>query len=76
MFLAGFCLKPRLNTSFPWFRFDIYFKINLVLPPRFKFINVKNLHLKNEKYKFVHCFVNIFQLINFCKLINFCNTSE
>ena len=44
--LGGFFLKPKLNKSFLCFRFDIYFKINLGLPLRFKATNVKNLHSK------------------------------
>ena len=47
-FLNGFFLKPKLNKSFPFLRFNIYFKINLVLPLRFKIINVKNLHSKKH----------------------------
>ena len=33
-FFVGFFLKPKLNKSFLYFRFDIHFKINLVLPQR------------------------------------------
>ena len=53
-FLGRVFLKPKLNKSFPCFRFDIYFKINLVLPLEFKVINVKICIRKIN---------NIFQLI-------------
>ena len=50
--------------------FEIYFKINLVVPLGFKVINVKKLafekSLKNLKRKFKYYNVNIFQLIKFC----------
>ena len=49
-----------------FFRFDIYFKSNIVLRLGFKVLNVKNLHSKNLKCKFKYCIVNIFQLIYFC----------
>ena len=64
---CGFFLKPKLNKSFLCFRFNIYFKINLVLPLGFKIANEENLHLENLKRKF-----NIFQLINFrnCRIPN------
>ena len=35
-FLGGFFLKPNLNKSFLCFRFDIYFKVNLVLSLGYK----------------------------------------
>ena len=63
LFWGRFFLKTKLNKSLQYFRFDIYFEINLALPYGFKVINVKNLHSKNLKRKF-----NVFQLI-----INFCN---
>ena len=53
----------KLNKSFSCFHFDIYFKINLVLPLGFKVINLKNLHSKNLKRKLKYCNVNIFHLI-------------
>ena len=56
-----FFLRPKLNKSFLCFRFDIYFKVYLVLWLVFKITNVENLHSKNLKRK-----SNIFQLINFC----------
>ena len=64
--MGGFFLKPKLNKTFPFFRFDIYFKSNLVLTLRFKVINVKKLHLNNLKRKFTYRVVNIFRLINSC----------
>ena len=74
-FFFVFVLKPKLNLNLS-FCFDIYSKINLVLPLGFKVINVEHLHLKNLKGK-----VNIFQLINFCncripnKKLYLCNIS-
>ena len=49
-----------------FFRFDIYFKNNIVLRLGFKVLNVKNLHSKNVKCNFKYCIVNIFQLIYIC----------
>ena len=60
-FFGGFFFKPTVNKSFLCLHFNICFKIKLVLPLRFKVINVKNLHPKNLKGEFY-----IFQLINFC----------
>ena len=54
-FLGGFFSKLKLSKSFPGLRFDIYFKLNLVLPLGFKIINVKNLHLRNLKRRFKYC---------------------
>ena len=46
-FLVGLFLKPKLNKSFLCFRFDIYFKIYLVVPLGFKVVNVKNSYSKH-----------------------------
>ena len=55
------CWSRKLNI---YFDLTFILKINLVLPLRFKVINVKNLHSKKLKCKY--CNANIFQLINFC----------
>ena len=58
-FFGSFLFETKAKQTFPSFHFDIYFKINPVLPLGFKVINVKNLHSKNLKRKFKYCNVNI-----------------
>ena len=45
-FFGGFLFETKTKQIFTML-FEIYFKINLVVPLGFKVINVKNLHSKS-----------------------------
>ena len=67
-------MRPKLNKSFPTFRFDSRFNIHLVLPRGFKITNVKNRHSENIKHKLNYCNVNIFNSLT--SVIAQCRTSN
>ena len=57
MFYYSVFFNSKLSKSFLCICFDIYFKINLVLPLGFKVMNDKNLYLKHV---FVFLLSNLF----------------